>query len=534
MLYFRVLTLLILSSVSLFSIICVYYPSIDAPFYPEDFGALVDNGAIQNIDWSALAQYSPMREVGYFSFAVNYYFSELDLTHLHATSIGLHVLMGFSVYCLSISLLKYTEYEQTKGRFIALIAMVLFLFSPINSQAVIYIAQRSVILSAIFYLLTMIAYLKCRWAVELKYKLLWFVLGVALFTLCSHSSSDAVTLPLAIVVLEVFFVKPKNMEKLPQYAVVLFLCLLSLWLADFLLQANIVKGFGVLIEEAGYVTSWAYCTHQLTAIWIYTIKFFVPSPLLLDYSTVAYSWSDDVTWFSLIGHIVILTLATKMRGRLPVITVLVFCYYIAYLAESSFVTTANLMFEHRSYLPNVFLVAIVSIGLYQLARIWQWLPVVVLVSIASASSYAISERIELWKDPVELYRHELTYTEDNPRSYAGVAVAYAQQGRFGQADKWFKITLQVGKETGKLQVISVLRYLNTLKEKEQLAKISSSGIRALNVLVKPKDKAELLFYLADDKAEAGLCSFANGLRTRAIKLYPEYADKQAKECVSKQ
>jgi tetratricopeptide (TPR) repeat protein len=511
----------------------IYAQALNVPFYLDDYDSIVNNEVIRSINLPALSQFFPMREVGYLSFAINYQLTNLDVGSFRLTNVILHSCMGGLVYLLSLALFKYASYERQTKHVIATVAMGLFLLSPLNSQAVIYIVQRLAIVTAIFYVVGIIAYLKFRLASNPRHKLSWVLLLIASFALGIHSKQNFVTLPLVILALEFFVINPKSMEKLPKYFVATFFFALLVWLADFLLQSNLLNRIDALTTEAERVTRWEYFTHQLTAIWIYIIKFFVPSPLLLEYSSTPWTWSNDVTWYSLMGHIILLTIAVKLSKKQPVIAVLIFGYYIAHLVESSFIPISDLMFEHRAYLPNVFLAILCAMAIARLAQYKKWLPVVMTIGISVASSFVIAKRIDLWQEPIELYRHELTYTADNSRVYGSLGALFAQQGEFKKAENWYKGALEVGLNTGHLQASAVIHYLRVLIQNDRIPQASRIGVQSLNILDKPADKAEILLLLARLKAEQGLCGFSDGLVARANKVYPKSIDKPEIECIER-
>jgi tetratricopeptide (TPR) repeat protein len=522
------LSLLVLS-ICFFS----YYSSVNVPFYLDDSASIVDNPAIKTIDISLLKEYFPLREVGYLTFAINYAISGADLAPLHLTNVLLHLLMGGAVFFLTLSLMKVGVVEESKAHYIALMSMTLFLLTPINSQAVIYIVQRLAIIVALFYVFGIIAYIKFRTTKVIRYRVLWAVLGFISFFLGLHSKQNIVTLPFAILVVEFFLIKRESLYKLPIYIVVLFLSFLSIWLADFILELEVIQRIDEFTKEADRVARWEYFTHQLTALWVYMIKFFVPFPLLLEYSSTPYTWSDDITWYSLIGHIIILGAAVKFGRERSIITVMIFCYYIAHIVESSFIPISDLMFEHRAYLPNTFLAIIAALVLNQLAQYRKWLPVVTMLGGVSVFSFMLMERVERWKYPIGFYRHELTYTADNARIYGALGALFAQKGEFRKAENWYKGALQIGLETGHLQSTTVIHYLKVLIQNNRVPQASRVGVQSLNMLSKPADRADVLLLLANLKAEQGLCKFANGLAARAARIYPDSADRSVNQCIER-
>ncbi len=511
--------------------IVAYFPALDVPFYLDDFQSVVDNSVIRSINLTALSQSFPLREVGYLSFALNYATTELDLGALHLTNILLHIMAGLSVFSLTLLVTKSAKVEETKANYIAIISTILFLFSPVNSQAVIYIVQRLAVIVAIFYIFCLITYIKFRTETIPWKKSLWLLLCLCSFFLGLHSKQNIVTLPLVILVIELLLIKPQSMAKLPKYLISAFMACLLFWLFDFILETNFFAKIDALTREADRITRWEYFTHQVTAIWIYTFKFFIPTPLLLEYSSTPLTWSDNVTWFSFLGHIIVLTFAVKRVEKQSLYSALIFSYYLAHFVESSLIPISDLMFEHRAYLPNVFLAILTALTMHKLLVFKKWLPLFTVAAVAGVFSVLIIQRINLWKEPIEFYRHEIVYTADNARIYGALGALLAQNREFREAEQWYKAALQVGAETKHLQSTTVIHYLKVLIQNDQISKASRVGVQSLNMLDKPKDKADVLLLLANLKAGQGLCSFSEGLAARAINIYPKYSQIPEIGCV---
>jgi tetratricopeptide (TPR) repeat protein len=190
------------------------------------------------------------------------------------------------------------------------------------------------------------------------------------------------------------------------------------------------------------------------------------------------------------------------------------------------------MFEHRAYLPNIFLSIIAALLVCRLTFFKFWLPTFTMGVVVGVFAFLIIERINLWKEPMSFYRHELVHTADNARAYGALGTLFAQRGEFIEAEKWYKIALQVGVETKHLQAVTVINYLRVLIQNNQIPQASRAGVQSLAMLTKAQDKADVLILLSKLKAEQGLCQFSDGLRARAVKLYPPAANYPLVKCTS--
>jgi len=132
-----------------------YSNSFDAPFYLDDFSKIVDNHQIHNLT-SLFESSSPggnqysffkgRRYIGYLSFAINYQLHNLDVTGYHVLNLAIHIINGILLYFLILITFKtpfvqlfISDYSNSKVKYIAFMASLLFVSHPVQTQAVTYI-----------------------------------------------------------------------------------------------------------------------------------------------------------------------------------------------------------------------------------------------------------------------------------------------------------------------------------------------------------------------------------------------------------
>ena len=136
------------------------------------------------------------------SFALTYSFFKLDPTAHHIINLGLHL---FNIYLVYLFIGKLTDKPIIKR-----IVAFLFALHPLVVEAVMWFSCRSSGMYVCFYLLGLLAYLQYRNEAKLKYLILcgiWFVLSLL-------SKAQAVTFPLALMVIDIFIYKISNSKKL--------------------------------------------------------------------------------------------------------------------------------------------------------------------------------------------------------------------------------------------------------------------------------------------------------------------------------
>ncbi|CAB1081965.1 hypothetical protein D1AOALGA4SA_9605 [Olavius algarvensis Delta 1 endosymbiont] len=104
------------------------------------------------------------RPVGNISFALNYYFHQYNLFGYHLVNIIIHVVNGILLYLfLKATLaLKQARFKIEHSEWIALLAALLWLVNPVQTQSVTYIVQRFTSMAAMFFFLSLLFYLNGR------------------------------------------------------------------------------------------------------------------------------------------------------------------------------------------------------------------------------------------------------------------------------------------------------------------------------------------------------------------------------------
>ncbi len=233
-----------------------YSNTFKVPFQFDDFNNITDNPLISNLDnfisSSNGYDHNPRRYIGYLTFALNYRFGGLDVTGYHIVNLVIHILNAILVYLLVALTFKtpYFRHEtldvkretsetqdqesRTDSRFtihdsrssIALFSSLLFVAHPLQTQAVTYIVQRFTSLATLFYLLSIVLYIKGRLAVQrpvpdhqfpasrqsahgsqVALSVVYYLLSLASAVLAMKTKEIAFTLPLVIILYESIFFK---------------------------------------------------------------------------------------------------------------------------------------------------------------------------------------------------------------------------------------------------------------------------------------------------------------------------------------
>ncbi len=206
--YFKV-TLIVLIFLSLGFLI--YSNTLENPFVFDDTVRILGNPDIRLDElnakslWdAAFGKFSARsRPIGNISFALNYYFHQYELSGYHMVNIIVHILNGILLWIFlekTLSLISVLS-EKKHGQWIALLAALLWLVNPVQTQSVTYIVQRLNSMAAMFFLLSFIFYLNGRLATKKGLMWFWF-LGSALgWFMALGCKQNTATLPVFIFLL---------------------------------------------------------------------------------------------------------------------------------------------------------------------------------------------------------------------------------------------------------------------------------------------------------------------------------------------
>ena len=431
-------TFMVLALMAVVTVV-VYQNSFGVPFYLDDFGSIVNNPNFKDASVGSLFSDYTLRVIGYLSLYRDFEEYKLTVTGYHYTNLLIHFLNGVFVFFLVRKLCSLKEglYSPKVASFLAIVAALLFLMHPLQTQAVTYIVQRLASLVSLFYLASVCSFIYARSSQSTVSKVV-FSLGTLFFALCAFfTKQNAVTLPLVLVFVELIFFNRSIAKKLILSGVVVLLGITALYLIAPSAIGHYVDKLDMLTRETPDITRLDYFIAQLSILWIYIGKFFWPVGLHLEYNIAIGSFDVVTSVISGLSHLAVMVSAFLLRRKLPLLAFGVAFFYSAHFVESGIIPIRDIMFEHRTYLPNMGLILVV-ISLCSLA--WKrlnknnklWFPVMASVVVLTVLSYLTYQRNEQWLDPQKFYENELVYSPNNVRVLHNYA-EYA--GRKGDLDK---------------------------------------------------------------------------------------------------
>lgn len=380
---FSLLAIIILGTI-------VYSNTFDASWHFDDHTAIVENYGIRNLKATATAVRAS-RWIGFTTFALNYHFGKLEVFGYHLVNTCIHLISAILVYFLVLLTLK-TPYlkDSSISRYTASLSLasaLIFVAHPIQTQAVTYIAQRFTSLAALFYLLSLVLFIKARLQNLRGAKFyspshLGFYLGSLLAAFLAMKTKEiTITLPAIILLYEFFFFSPslmsltKKLVYLIPFLLTFFIIplsrygvgLLGISGGTFIGIAEVGDVIGDATQETRALSRTDYLLTQFNVISTYIRLLFFPVNQNLDYDyPISRTLFEFPTFLSFLFLASVVAFGGWMFKKSRLISFGIFWFFITLSVESSIIPIRDVIFEHRVYLPSVGFVIFLTVAIYQM------------------------------------------------------------------------------------------------------------------------------------------------------------------------
>jgi protein O-mannosyl-transferase len=413
----------------------IYSNCFNGGFIWDDHGLIKDNEYIKN--WSNLPKvitadfgfgsgtksnfYRPLQTIIHMA---GYSLWGTRTTGYHLISIIAHILAAIIFYFL----LRNIFYDQT----VSFLASLLFLSSPINTEAVCYISGLSDPLGLIFMLTCLLLYIK---SLSLKNTKL-YILALLSFTLALLSKENTMVLPLLILLYHYAFEKKLQVQKfLPFFGILSGYILLRLAILSPLDYSTLAP-----------FTLWERIPIVFAGIAEYLRLLMLPLNLHMEYANQAFRFADLKVVLGLILTCLLISFAFMRRKANPGFFFTVAWFFITFLPVSNIypISYAFIM-EHYLYVPALGFFIILAGLFHQLLKIkiFTIFARFFIISLVIVYSYLTVKQTEYWKRPVAFYKRTLYYAPHSWRFYNELGIEYSGVGNTLEAEVAYKEALRI-------------------------------------------------------------------------------------------
>ncbi len=396
----------------------------DDPDYVYNNPIILEGLSLPNIEWAfthvVSGHWHPltvmlfMAEAGFFG-----------------TSPGGYHVVNVLLHTAAVVLLFLLLLEMTGALWRSVFVAAVFAIHPLRAESVAWIAECKDVLSGVFFMLTLWAYVRyvrgTRSKVSYSMMLLWFALGLM-------SKPMLVTVPCVLLLLDYWPLG--RLQKLSQFP-----GLLLEKLPPFVLTA-LSSMATVLALRVGNPTISTYPANTPIAYVAYLWKLIYPVHLAAMYPPQPEGFP---TWevFDAIFLLMALTLVAYLLRKKHPYLVVGWLWYLGMLVPvSGLMQTGDQIYADRyTYLPVIGL----SIAVTWLAADWARSPRWRRTALGAAGGailcallVACWRQVGYWRDNFTLWTHAIECTKNNREAYNGLGEALFQEGRTEEAMEAFE------------------------------------------------------------------------------------------------
>ncbi|HLF17786.1 MAG TPA: tetratricopeptide repeat protein [Candidatus Omnitrophota bacterium] len=447
----------------------IYSNSLRGEFQFDDWHYIVNNPTIKDVGnfqlFDRLSTSLRVRYVAFLTFALNHHFHQLDTFGYHLVNLLIHLINGMLVYWLALLALNTPKMNvrgpvprpPSEGGWgqpplhehhgsAALFAALIFLAHPLQTEGVTYVAQRFTSLAALFYLLSVCCYMQGRLS-QIRNSTLFFIASICAGVLGMFTKQITITLPVTILLCEFTFFERHNKRGSVFWVVSIIFLLAALFIPSiysfkfsniFFTESASHSHFGDIL------TGKTYFLTQGRVVATYIRLLFFPLNLNLDYDfPMSQSLLEPKTLacFVLLFSIVAAAVFLFPKRRLMAFGILWF--FICLSVESSFITIAHVIFEHRVYLPMAGFALFLSAAIFELIPVGNGLParggsafggkpfptrifvIFIIITIYATLTY---QRNKVWQTEIALWSDVVKKSPRKYRGYYTLGMAYGKTG----------------------------------------------------------------------------------------------------------
>ncbi|MBI5644003.1 MAG: tetratricopeptide repeat protein [Deltaproteobacteria bacterium] len=436
----------------------VYLPSLQNGFVNwDDPGYVYKNANIRslNLYWVFTAEVvGNWHPLTLLSFVLDYAVWGLNpkgyhLTNsvLHAVNTFLSVILAFSL-CASAKKTKEGLYRSWPV-FAAIITGLLLGLHPMHVESVAWISERKDVLSALFFMLSIISYLGYTEGGGFKS----YTASLISFALALMSKPMAVSLPIVLLIidyfpLERFLSRGENnpgikrilLEKAPFFILSLLSAFLALWAQ---------KQSGALSSLESIPLSGRIAV-AMRAFIFYIYKLLVPSSLVPFYPRPAEAGLFNSVFIISAVLFAAISIAAVITFKRKKIFIAAWLYYVITLIPVIGIVQvgAQAAADRYTYLPALSLFLLVGSGAgYAFSRFdkkARTMLVLAAIAYGALMSFLTYNQIKIWKDSIALWSHEISiYPDDAPVAYTNRGIALGQSNRIDEALADFSSAIKI-------------------------------------------------------------------------------------------
>jgi tetratricopeptide (TPR) repeat protein len=470
-----------------------YSNTFDVPFHWDSGTFIEKNPFVKNIDLlhappegeGKLHAATKRRYVGYLTFALNHRAHGAEVPGYHVVNTAIHLLNALLLYLLVVLAFRTPFLRRSTlaedARHVALLAGLLFVSHPVQTEAVTYIFQRLASLAALFCLLSISAYVGSRLQAGKIRRYFLYALSLISSVLAMKTKENAFTLPATLAAVEFLFFSGMVKDRLLRLApFVLTMLIVPFGLTELhTVEGGIIGGALSAIKSHRGVSPLEYLFTQSRVTATYLRLLFLPvgQNIDYDYPVLRSFFTPQV----LLPSILLLGLFTSgvllvLRSRVsdPALRLAgfgIFWFFIAMSVESSVIPLPMVINEYRLYLPSAGLFIAAASGVFlMLGKTGGRLPgraatalFIIAPLVLAGATY---KRNAYWGTTTSLWEDVVKKSPGKARAYHNLGVTYRESGDSEKATAYFLTAIRLRPEspTAHFSLAQIYEEKGTAKE----------------------------------------------------------------------
>lgn len=440
---------------------CIYWPVLDHQFlHWDDYPYVYTNPYINHFDigfirWALTTTYfSYWHPITWLSHGLDHALWGMDPGRHHLTNLVFYAIESLCVYFLTVSILKIMWKKSdlspgnifTQQQIAGLIATLLFVVHPQHVEVVAWISERKELLSTIFILSVLLAYLR-YYTTRVRG---WLLLSFLFFILALMSKPMAVTMPALLIALDIYPLDRSNKnnwlnilvwEKLPFILLSILVILSTIIVQNDVGAIQDISIISRLINASN--NSIMYLYHW---IWPFNLSAFYPFP-----SYVKTLGPISLLPPVLFSVITLLCIYQYVAGRKYWL-----CVWVIYLITVSPVIglihsgpqAAADRYAHLTTIGFYILLASGIVKLWSQTGSRRHLAIIFSASIFIGYLALFShEQTKLWKDDLSIWQSVVNkYPGRSPLAHNNLGNSHIINGDYNQAKKQYLIAIKTDPE----------------------------------------------------------------------------------------
>ncbi len=449
--------------------VAAFFPALQNGFVDwDDDKTILQNLHYRGFEWAQIrwmlttfymGHYQPL---SWLTLALDYFLWGLDPFGYHLTSLILHGVNALIFYFIAIRLLSLASAgaAEIEIRPAACFAALVFAIHPLRVESVVWVTERRDVLAGLFFLLTILCYLKGAAATAKAPRMRWMASAVIIYGLSLLSKAAGMTLPIVLLALDVYplrrlgdsakkWLAPETrkiwLEKIPFF-------LLALVFGVVALLAQREAGALLLLENYGITKRLA---QAFFGVFFYLWKTIVPLSLSPIYALPLHLETSDrlLFVFSVVVDLGITAVLVIHRRRWPALLAAWICY-LALLAPvlGFFQAGPQLAADRYTYLSCLGWAMILAGALLRIlharpdrrdnTQIVVAAAIVIAMILLSLGALTW-QQTQAWRDPLTLWRHAVRIYPGASKAQNNLANALVHRGRVVEAIEHYRQALRI-------------------------------------------------------------------------------------------